>query len=174
MLCRFQRYHVWSTAQAARVLAVSVRCTQNQGGSLENAPVRPAFTRTANFVESWGCQTEEIPTRTALPELEPLKFAFASGLSVRLKSFDGEFPVVVSIERKAIDDLFKLPSSTEKQRIKIVMSNLAEISGVVRQRHARRDWIEVTMNRARVRHIVLRDEDYRGANLVLPVQRNRE
>jgi hypothetical protein len=94
--------------------------------------------------------------------------------SRRPKPFDGEFPVVVSIERKAVYDLFKLPSSTEKQRIKIVMSNLAEISAVVRQRHARRDWIEVTMNRARVRHIVLGDEDYRGANLVLPVERNRE
>lgn len=78
----------------------------------------------------------------------------------KLKSFDGAFPVVVSIERKALDDLFKLSSSTDKQRIKIAMSNLAEISDIVRRRHARRDWIDVTMKRVRVRHIVLEDEDY--------------
>jgi hypothetical protein len=90
---------------------------------------------------------------------------------VRLKSFDGEMSVVVSIERKTNDDLFKLSPSTEKRRINMVMSNLAAISDIVRQRHARR--AEVTINRAKVRQIVLRDEDFRGSNLVLPLEDNK-
>ena len=106
-------------------------------------------------------------------KLEPLKFANASNVCVRLKSFDGEMSVVVSIERRTIEDLFNLSSSTEKQRVNIVMSNLAAIFDIVKQRHARRAWTEVTINRARVRQIVLRDEDFRGSILVFPTERNR-
>ena len=50
-------------------------------------------------------------------KLEPLKFANASNVCVRLKSFDGEMSVVVSIERRTIHDLFNLSSSAEKQRV---------------------------------------------------------
>ena len=106
-------------------------------------------------------------------KLEPLKFANASNVCVRLKSFDGEMSVVVSIERRTIDDLFNLSSSAEKQQVNIVMSNLAAIFDIVKQQHARRAWTEVTINRARVRQIVLRDEDFRGSILVLPTERNR-
>jgi hypothetical protein len=106
-----------------------------------------------------------------LPGLEPLKFARASNLYVRLKSFDGETPVVVTIERKTIDGLFGLSSSTDKQRVNIVMSNLAAIFDIVKQRHGLRSWTEATINCAKVRQMVLSEEDFHDSNLVLPRER---
>jgi hypothetical protein len=103
-----------------------------------------------------------------LPGLEPLKFARASNLYVRLKSFDGETPVVVTIERKTIDGLFGLSSSTETQRVNIVMSNLAAIFDIIKRRHDLRSWTEARINCARVRQMVLSEEDFSDSNLVLP------
>jgi hypothetical protein len=101
-------------------------------------------------------------------KLEPLKFAESSNLSVTLNSFDGEGPVVVVIERKALEDLFELQSSTEKRRMKIVLGNLEAISLVVEQRYAQRNWTERITAGARVKQIVLREADLRAADLVLP------
>jgi transcriptional regulator with XRE-family HTH domain len=115
-----------------------------------------------------GVRLEGQRGKTMASKLEPLRFAAASNLSVTLNSFDGEGPVVVLVERKALDDLFGLSRSTENQRIKIVTKNLDAISRVVEQRYAQRNWTERHTAGARVKQIVLRDADLRAANLKLP------
>ena len=84
-------------------------------------------------------------------KLEPLKFVSTSQLSVQLRTFDGDAPVVVVVERKAIDDHFGLSGSTPTQRKVIVEANLATIARIVENRHARRMWTEGQLSGARYR-----------------------
>src|SRR5271165_639838 len=62
--------------------------------------------------------------QTMISTLEPLQIVSSSDLSVRLRTFDGEFPVNVVVERSAIDDRFGLSSSSKQLRRDIVEANL--------------------------------------------------
>jgi hypothetical protein len=57
--------------------------------------------------------------------IEPLRVASSSMLSVRLRSADNGLRINISVERSAIDDHFRLASSTADLRRRIVEANLA-------------------------------------------------
>jgi hypothetical protein len=95
--------------------------------------------------------------KDSMSSLQPLTFVSTSQNSVRFRSFDGEFPVVVHIERAAIDDYFGLGNSTAEQRKAIEEANLAKITEIAKARHAARKWTGL-----QVRQIVIREEDFRG------------
>ncbi len=98
--------------------------------------------------------------------LEPLQIVSSSQLSVRLRTFDGELPVNVVIERSAIDDRFALSTSTPQLRRDIVEANLEPIATIVSERHRRRMWTEGQSNwGGRYRQIVLRLSDLTEAPL---------
>jgi hypothetical protein len=101
--------------------------------------------------------------------LEPLQVVSSSQLSVWLRSYDGELPVQVVVERSAIDDYFGLSGSTNEFRRKIVEANLEQIMAIAAERHRRRMWTEGQSNiGGRYRRIVLRQQDLRNAELNLP------
>jgi hypothetical protein len=75
-------------------------------------------------------------------KLEPLQFVSTSQLSARFRTHDGELHVVVHVERKAIDDHFRLSKSTPEQRKAIAEANLGMISKIAEIRHAARMWSE--------------------------------
>ncbi len=92
----------------------------------------------------------------------------SSDLSVRIRTFDGEFPVVIAIERSAIDDYFHLTSSTKEFRRSIVTLNFEAIISIAADRHRRRMWTEGQSAGSRFRQIVLREADLQGSKLQLP------
>ena len=101
--------------------------------------------------------------QTMLSTLESLQIVSSSDLSVRLRTFDGEFPVNVVVERSAIDDRFGLSASTKQLRRDIVAANLETIAKIAAERHRRRMWSEGQSNwGGRYRQIVLRLNDLRA------------
>jgi hypothetical protein len=98
--------------------------------------------------------------KATISPLQPLTFVSTSQLSVRFRSFDGEMPVVVHIERKAIDDHFQLSKSTAEQRKAVAEANLATITEIAKRRHAARMWSEGTSSGSRFRQIVIREGDF--------------
>lgn len=100
--------------------------------------------------------------------LEPFEVLGSTVLHVRLRTYDGELPVNVAVERSAIDNHFQLSRSLAEFRQKIVQVNLAAITAIASEHHRRRMWTEHEGIRGRYREIVLRKQDLRGAQLQLP------
>ena len=96
-------------------------------------------------------------------KLEPLRFVSTSQLSVCFRTHDGELPVVVHIERKALDDHFRLTSSTPDQRKKLAEANIGIISEIAATRHSARVWSEGQSAGGRFRQIVITEEDFKRA-----------
>jgi hypothetical protein len=99
-------------------------------------------------------------------ELQPLRLTSSSQFSVRLGTTDGEVPIEVVIERKAIDNYFHLRATSPARRKLLVEAKLPAITRIVEKRHARREWVEGQRYGVRYRQIVI--HDFRGETLDLP------
>jgi transcriptional regulator with XRE-family HTH domain len=67
----------------------------------------------------------------------PLRVVSSSNLSVRLRTTADGVAVIVSIERAAIDDRFRLPQSTAQQRRDLVEQHMERIEQIAGQRYQR-------------------------------------
>lgn len=99
--------------------------------------------------------------------IEPLNIVASSQTSITLRTADRDGPIVVSLERAAIDDCFALTASTDSLRRRIADANLDALTDVVATRVARGKW--TLRANSGDRQIVLRIEDLRDVDLQNPV-----
>ena len=155
----------WSQSDLAEKVGVhSLTIKRLEGGQAVSDDLRArahAALEAAGVEFTNGEQPGVRLRKSAISSLQPLTFVSTSQLSVRFRSFDGEFPVLVHVERKAIDDHFRLSKSTAEQRKSIAEANLETITEIAKRRHAARMWSEGTSSGSRFRQIVIREEDFR-------------
>lgn len=89
----------------------------------------------------------------------PLTILSSSAYSVRLKTSDADGPIVVVVERSAIDDRLGLDVSTDDLRWDIVQENSGVLADIVRAKVAKHTWTQVANGRPR--QVVIRIEDLR-------------
>lgn len=99
--------------------------------------------------------------------MEPFEFMSTSRMSVRLRTANSEGSIIVVIMREAIDDRFRLISSTEELRTEIVLSNLGALADLVRVRIARKEWTRETGSDPR--RVVIRLDDLESVPLKGPL-----
>jgi hypothetical protein len=98
--------------------------------------------------------------------MDALKFSTGSGLSVRLHTADAKGPIIVILERTALDARFRFPSSLAKFRVELVMANLEVLEGLVREKVARKEWTRGVG--AKSRQVVVGRKDLEGLPLREP------
>jgi hypothetical protein len=162
------RWEQKDLAEASKVSLPSVKRLESTPGPL------PAQERTVDALraalEAAGVEF----TNGARPGVRlrqttlPLRVTSSSELSVRLSYSIGGPPVVVHIERSAIDDALRLTNASKNFRWKIIEANLDRILPIVERRNQDGNYSVGSSGGSTFRQIVLRLDDLMRAKLRLP------
>lgn len=121
------------------------------------------------------CSRECAPRQEAKPsmetELDPLTITNSSQHSVRLRTSDRRQPIIVVVERSAIDDYFPLSTSTDQQRWDIIQANLAATSQIANERYRQRTYTMGQSAGPKFIQIVIRSSDLSSVELTMPEHR---
>jgi MinD superfamily P-loop ATPase len=100
-------------------------------------------------------------------DLKSVRIDSSSGLHVRVATSVGSTPVVIAVQRAAIDDYFRLTESTKEFRSSIVERNLDVIIRVAEARYISRRYTDQKLQGVPFIQIVLTLTDLQGAELEL-------
>jgi transcriptional regulator with XRE-family HTH domain len=160
----------WSQEQLASTAKVTKATLANFEASL-SYPQDRTLADIRGALEAGGIKFDNggvWPRQLTSDVLKPLHVVSSSDLSVRLRTSDGEYPIVVAIERSAIDDHFRLSSSSKQLRRDIVESNLSEIFTIAIARYKARNYSIGQSAGTKFLQIVMRENDLKGRGLKLP------
>jgi transcriptional regulator with XRE-family HTH domain len=174
--CRAARALIgWSQDQLASSSGVSKATIANfetslrlpQGRTLQE--IKTALERVGiEFIGQEGVKM--VMPESAVSSIERPVITSSSLLSVRLRSrsLKTSQSIVITVERPAIDDLFRLTKSSTQFRRDFVELNLDAITRLAGSRYDRRMYSTGTMGGAPVVSIVLRETDLANEVLTLP------
>jgi transcriptional regulator with XRE-family HTH domain len=160
----------WSQEELASAAKVTKATLANFEASL-SYPQDRTLGDIRGALESGGLEFADggvWPRNLSSDILEPLHVVSSSDLSVRLRTSDGQYPIVVAIERSAIDDHFRLSGSSRQSRRDIVEANLPAVFAIAIARYQARTYSIGQSAGTKFLQIVIRENDLKGHDLKLP------